>query len=138
MPPVIPAKRVLGPAPAWQTGPWGPVRTYSCSAGPADDGGCPVVAPNRPAGMSGLWSLLGAKRTWLGHGGIDAFDPTRTLADARQGSSVSRSPLDAAHSSQVMRRSPIWQSGKNLANQSTTARAHQEHRLASHAHHCMA
>ena len=81
MPPVIPAKRVLGPAPAWQTGPWGPVRTYSCSAGPADDGGCPVVAPNRPAGMSGLWSLLGAKRTWLGHGGIDAFDPIRTFIE---------------------------------------------------------
>jgi hypothetical protein len=36
------------------------------------------MAPNGPAGMSGLWSLLGAKRTWLGHGGIDAFDPIRT------------------------------------------------------------
>ncbi len=29
----------------------------------------PKVAPNRPAGMSGLWSLLGAKRTWLSSGG---------------------------------------------------------------------
>src|SRR6266571_8446367 len=34
-----------------------------------------VLAPNRPADMAGLWSLLRAKRTWLGHGGIDAFDP---------------------------------------------------------------
>src|SRR6266566_252158 len=41
-----------------------------------------IMAPNRPAGMSGLWSLLGAKRTWLGHGGIDAFDPERTSAAA--------------------------------------------------------
>src|SRR5229473_3597594 len=32
-----------------------------------------LLAPNRPADMSGLWSLLRAKRTWLGHGGIDAF-----------------------------------------------------------------
>ncbi len=26
----------------------------------------PQLAPNRPAGMSALWSLSGAKRTWLG------------------------------------------------------------------------
>ncbi len=26
----------------------------------------PLLAPNRPAGMSALWSLSGAKRTWLG------------------------------------------------------------------------
>ncbi len=25
-----------------------------------------------------LWSLLGAKRTWLGHSGIDAFDPKKS------------------------------------------------------------
>ena len=37
------------------------------------------MAPNRPGGMSDLWSLMAAKRTWLGHGGIDAFDPFRTL-----------------------------------------------------------
>jgi hypothetical protein len=27
-----------------------------------------------------LWSLLGAKRTWLGHSVIDAIDPSRTLS----------------------------------------------------------
>jgi len=42
---------------------------------------CRLLAPNRPAGMSALWSLLGAKRTWLGHGGIDAFDPIRTFIE---------------------------------------------------------
>ncbi len=31
-----------------------------------------------------LWSLLGAKRTWLGHSGIDAFDPTRTWPSPRK------------------------------------------------------
>src|SRR5216684_8205185 len=39
------------------------------------------IAPNRPAGMSGLWSLLGAKRTCVGHGGIDAIDPSETSDD---------------------------------------------------------
>src|SRR6266581_838125 len=33
--------------------------------------------------MSGLWSLLRAKRTWLGRGGIDAFDPLQTSRDQR-------------------------------------------------------
>src|SRR6266699_3868814 len=37
-----------------------------------------IMAPNRPAGVSGLWSLLGAKRTWLGHSEIDAIDPKAT------------------------------------------------------------
>src|SRR5216683_1535419 len=44
---------------------------------------CCQLAPNRPAGMSALWSLLGSKRTCLGHGGIDAFDPSETLVVRR-------------------------------------------------------
>ncbi len=40
-----------------------------------------MLAPNRPAGVSGLWSLLGAKRTWLGHSEIDAIDPKETWSE---------------------------------------------------------
>src|SRR6266700_1811146 len=69
-----------------------------------------VLAPNRPAGMSGLCSLLGAKRTWLGHGEIDAFDPSQTLANAPHPvRSLSRGLGDVGNASRLLESRSISQ-----------------------------
>src|SRR6266487_890679 len=52
-------------------------------------------APNRPAAMSALWSLLGARRTWLGHSGIDAIDPFQTSGARAGRSAFEHSPVAA-------------------------------------------
>src|SRR5258708_6260247 len=59
--------------------------------------------------MSGLWSLLRAKRTWLGHGGNDAFAPLQTSLGCRRRTPAYAIPLPRPQvsSTQPQRCGPI-------------------------------